>query len=351
MLTPAGEAFVHMDVPMNSFTHPEPLAAIALCDSRGRLNPHAVGWSPRPMVDCALPGHYGRRKRWNHWCITTPHWMLSFTQADLDYLGYAAAYFLDLQSGQALAFSQYRLFGRGCELPNQPQQGHEFNHPRLQLRVAEYAGRCRITIHAANLGEPPLQVDLDIQRPAHLESVNLVAPLSRNGFHATSRHLGLPCSGSVQLGNRQYSCVAGQSFASQDFGRGVWPLNSDWTRAAFAAPGGIAGNFGAGWTDYSGLSENTLWFGGELLHLGTAITLTQAPHNPLAPWQLRSADDAVNLTFTPRQRHQANRRLGPFFANTQQWFGAYEGVLRGPQGEHVPVNNALGWLGETRARW
>ena len=26
----------------------------------------------------------GRRKRWNHWCITTPQWTLSLTQADLD---------------------------------------------------------------------------------------------------------------------------------------------------------------------------------------------------------------------------------------------------------------------------
>jgi hypothetical protein len=336
---------------MNSFSHPEPFAAIALCDSRGQLNPLAIGWSPRPRVDCAIPGHYGRRKRWNHWCITTPQWMLTFTQADLDYLGYAAAYFVDLQSGQGAVFSQYRLFGRGCDLSDHPQESHEFNHPHLQLKVTEHTGRTRITINALDIGGQPLQVALDIQRPAHLDSVNLVAPLGPHSFHATSRQLALPCSGSVQLGKQAYSCVAGQSFASLDFGRGVWPLMSHWTRAAFAAPGGIAGNFGAGWTDYSGLSENTLLFGGELQHLDTVISITQAPHSPLAPWQLRSPDDTVNLTFTPHQRHQALRRLGPFFADTQQWFGHYEGVLRGSEGERVPVHNALGWLGETVARW
>ena len=31
---------------MNSFTQPEPFAATALCDSRGQLNPQAIGWSP-----------------------------------------------------------------------------------------------------------------------------------------------------------------------------------------------------------------------------------------------------------------------------------------------------------------
>lgn len=336
---------------MNSFTLAAPLAAIPLCSDQGQLNPQAIGWSPRPLVDCAIPGHYGRRKRWNHWCITTPDWMLSLTQADLDYLGYAAAYFLDLQSGQACSFSQFRLFGFGSHLPDHPQQSHEFNHPRLQLRVAEHTGRTRITVNAPDIGGQALHVALDIQRPAHLDSVNLVVPLGPRSFHATSRQLGLPCNGSVQLGQQHYNCVGGQSFAALDFGRGVWPLNSHWTRAAFAAPGGIAGNFGAGWTDYSDQTENTLWFGGELQHLDAPISIAPTTPGLLAPWQLNSADDAVSLTFTPRQRHQAYRRLGPFYADTQQWFGHYQGVLRGPRGERVPVNNALGWLGETHARW
>lgn len=336
---------------MNSFTLAAPLAAIPLCSDQGQLNPQAIGWSPRPLVDCAIPGHYGRRKRWNHWCITTPDWMLSLTQANLDYLGYAAAYFLDLQSGQACSFSQFRLFGFGSHLPDHPQQSHEFNHPRLQLRVAEHTGRTRITVNAPDIGGQALHVALDIQRPAHLDSVNLVVPLGPRSFHATSRQLGLPCNGSVQLGQQHYSCVGGQSFAALDFGRGVWPLNSHWTRAAFAAPGGIAGNFGAGWTDYSDQTENTLWFGGELQHLDAPISIAPTTPGLLAPWQLNSADDAVSLTFTPRQRHQAYRRLGPFYADTQQWFGHYQGVLRGPRGERVPVNNALGWLGETHARW
>jgi hypothetical protein len=135
-----------------------------------------------------------------------------------------------------------------------------------------------------------------------------------------------------------------------DFGRGVWPLHSHWTRAAFAAPGGIAGNFGAGWTDHSGLSENALWFGGELLHLDTQV-LIQQPQTPLAPWRLNSLDGRVDLTFTAQQLHKAYPRLGPFYADTKQWFGHFDGMLRGPTGACVPVDRALGWLGKTQARW
>ncbi|MGH8353336.1 MAG: DUF2804 domain-containing protein [Pseudomonas sp.] len=339
---------------MNSFTSASALAPASLqllCDAQGRLDPGAIGWSTRPQVHCALPAHFGRRKRWNHWCITTPQWMLSLTVANLDYVGYGAAYFLDLETGRAATHTLLRPFGRGCELPDTPLESHEFCHPRLQIKVSEHPGRLRLTVAAANFGGQPLQVALDIQRPAHLDSVNLVVPFAGQGFHATSRQLGLPANGSVQLGQQHYSCVPGQSFAALDFGRGVWPFRSHWTRAAFAAPGGIAGNFGTGWTEHSGLSENALWFGGELLHLNCPVQIEQLPGNGQPHWRLSTADQRLALTFSPRQQHQARPRLGPLYAHTRQWFGHFDGVLRGPNGERVPVDGALGWLGETHARW
>lgn len=337
---------------MNSLASPAaapPL--IPLCDPRGNLLPAAVGWSPRPRVQCALPGHVGRRKRWNHWCITTPQWMLSLTVANLDYLGYGAAYFLDMETGKAVAHTQLRLFARGCDLPETPLESHAFEHPQLQLRADAQPGRSRLTALVPDIGGQPLNVALDILRPAHLDSVNLVVPFRAGGFHATSRHLGLPTSGSVQLGDRQYDCEAGQSFASLDFGRGVWPLHSHWTRAAFAAPGGVAGNFGSGWTDGSGLSENALWFGGNLMHLDGPVQLRPLQDGTLSPWQLSTADGRVELQFTPRQHHLARPTFGPFHAATSQWFGCFDGVLRGPAGERVPVSKAVGWLGSTAARW
>ncbi|RCH05432.1 hypothetical protein CSC36_3477 [Pseudomonas aeruginosa] len=207
-----------------------------LCDSHGRLDPRAVGWSARPRVLCHIPGHFGRRKRWNHWCIVSPGWMLSLTIADLDYLTYGAAYFLDLDSGQAVAHTQIRFFGLGCQLPDEPQASHAFEHPRLQLRFDEQPGRLRVTGQAPDLGGLPLELALEVRRPSHLESVNLVVPMGEHTFHACSRQLGLPISGCLQLGRRRYDCQAGQSFAALDFGRGVWPLHTYWTRAAFAAP-------------------------------------------------------------------------------------------------------------------
>ncbi|PZW69941.1 uncharacterized protein DUF2804 [Pseudomonas sp. URMO17WK12:I1] len=336
---------------MNSpFIPPPP---IPLCDAHGRLNPEAVGWSAQPRVDCSLPGNRGRRKRWNHWSISTPEWILSLIQADLDYVGYGAAYFLDMNSGQHVALNQLSLLARGCNLPDTPLGSHAFDHQRLQLHFNEFPGRVRLTATSPNIGGQPLHLALDIQRPVHLESVNLVVPFGDKGFHATCRQVGLPVTGSVHLGDRDYECTSGHSFASMDFGRGVWPLHSHWTRAVFAAPGGIGGNFGSGWTEHSGLTENALWFGGALLHLEQTVQIQQTRNDPLAPWQLTTDDGQVDLTFTPRQAHVAKPRLGfgLAYADTFEWFGQYDGLLRNALGERVPVRAAQGWMGDTHTRW
>lgn len=322
-----------------------------LCLSNGNLNPQAIGWSHRPHIHCALPHNKGRRKRWNHWCFTSPKWMLSITQADFDYVGYAAAYFLDLETGKSVAHSQLRLLGRGCELPDEPMQSHAFNHSKLSFQLNEYPGRASLSVSAADIGGTTLHVLLDIHRPPHIDSVNLVAPMGANSFHATCRQLALPITGTVQVGERVYTCEAEHSYGAMDFGRGVWPVASSWRRATFATAGGIAGNFGTQWTDYSGLSENALWFGGELCHIDCPIDITRQEQTPLATWHLKTADQRVNLSFTPLQRHRAHRKLGPLFADTRQWFGHFNGELLNPQGKRVPVQAALGWLGATDARW
>jgi hypothetical protein len=322
-----------------------------LCDSRGQLNPDAIGASAGAMINCAIPGRYGRRKRWNHWCITTPNWSMVIAQADFDYIGYASVHFVDLLSGQAAMFDQYRLFARDCHLPDQPLQSHEFNHANLQLRVSEQDGRTGLSINAADATGLPLQAVLDFQRPAHLHGANLVVPIDQHNFHAASRQLGLPCTGSVQLGQQIYPCVPGKSFASQDFGRGVWPLNSRLTRAVFAAPGGIAGHFGSGWAESSGHSENHLWFGGQLHSIDSPMNIAEAHSNLFLPRSIASADEQVQLSFTPLQHHVFKRRFGIFYVDSQQWFGHFDGLLRNAAGERVPVRKASGWLAETQSRW
>lgn len=67
---------------------------VDLCDAAGLLNPAAVGWTRTPLHRCNLRG-WGRTKRWEYWCLTTPTHLIAITVADLDYLGVSNVFFLD----------------------------------------------------------------------------------------------------------------------------------------------------------------------------------------------------------------------------------------------------------------
>src|SRR5437867_6953055 len=99
-------------------TEPELTETVDLCTSDGRLNRAAVGWSRQPVHRGALPGSWGRRKRWDYWCIATPTHVLSVTYADVDYLGLVDVWFRDLGPGREVNRSAMVPLARGVSLPD-----------------------------------------------------------------------------------------------------------------------------------------------------------------------------------------------------------------------------------------
>ncbi len=71
---------------------------VDLCRSDGTLAPEAVGWSRRPVHRANLRG-WGRTKRWEYWCVTTPTHLVALTVSDLDFLRLDAVYVLELGAG------------------------------------------------------------------------------------------------------------------------------------------------------------------------------------------------------------------------------------------------------------
>src|SRR5947199_9537931 len=119
-------------------TEPELTEAVELCTSDGRLNRAAVGWSRQPVHRCALPGSWGRRKRWDYWCIATPTHVLSVTYADVDYLGLVDVWFRDLGSGREVNRSAMVPLARGVSLPDRVAgAGMELQRRALGLAITE----------------------------------------------------------------------------------------------------------------------------------------------------------------------------------------------------------------------
>ncbi len=317
-------------------------AAAELCDARGRLDPRAIGWARRPIVSAALPSGWPRRKRWHHWCVTSTAEVVALTVADLDYLGVASLVVIDRAGGRTLRRGAARPLGWRMDLPRDAVGGEvALGSMGLALSFRGAAGGVRLKARARGV-----EVDVEVERPPGHESLTVVVPWSDRRFQLTTKETALPATGTLRLDGRSRALAAG-AFATQDFGRGIWPYRTSWNWAGGAGTAGgrtIGLNLGARWTDGTGLDENALTIDGVLHPLEGGVAFDWDRARPLAPWRLHGPE--VELRFTPEVRERALLPLGVVAADLTLCFGRFAGRVL----SHA-VEDLFGWAEELHARW
>ena len=229
----------------------------------GTLNPEAVGWSRHPLHTCNLRGRFPRKKRWNYWCITTRDFLFSATVSDIDYLGLAFVYFLDFRTGYFHEKTVSTLLGRGFDLPPTADGDVEFVSPGLTASFLNHDQGVKISVDIPAFDGKVLTARLEVQPALDHETSMLLFPGAgvnsslpqaeyppRHRHSATRRRrirrpgrLYLPGPGPRNLALFQL-LELGLGFGSQQR----------------ATP--LASNFGAGWTDGTGLNENGICIDG-----------------------------------------------------------------------------------------
>ncbi|MBK5288613.1 MAG: DUF2804 family protein, partial [Acidimicrobiia bacterium] len=72
---------------------------VDLCTTDGSgLNPAARGWSRHPLHRANLGG-WGSNKRWDYWAVLAADLVISCVYSDIDHLGLADVYWVDLATG------------------------------------------------------------------------------------------------------------------------------------------------------------------------------------------------------------------------------------------------------------
>ena len=67
----------------------------SLCDKKGNLNPAAIGYARKPIIDCNLSHHFMRKKKWNYWCVYGEEILFSATISHLDFAAVCFVYFFE----------------------------------------------------------------------------------------------------------------------------------------------------------------------------------------------------------------------------------------------------------------
>lgn len=348
-----------MDTAESEQVVPEPELTgdtVALCGPDGLLNRAAVGWSRHPLHDCTLHRRWPRKKRWNYWCITSDRYLFSVTLSTLDYAGLAFVYVLDFETREFIERTWTVPFARGIEMSNTVEGRCAYEGQGIRVAFDQTSERIALNVRCSRFGNGPLEAAVAIDVPPAHESLNVVVPWDDLRYQFTSKQHALPASGTVTYNGTTIHFDTAASYACLDFGRGIWPYRCTWNwggGSGRSLDGRIVGlNFGAEWTDGTGMTENGVLVDGVLRKISDTVDFEYDPRAFMEPWHIKTRHtDEIDLVFTPFYERIAKSNLLIIQSEVHQLIGAYSGTVLSPKGEPTGVEPIIRWAEEHIAKW
>jgi hypothetical protein len=338
---------------------------VDLCRPDGRtLASEAKGWSRVPLHTANLRGGWGRTKRWDYWCVLAHDLIVSVTYADVDYLGMASVWWLDLSTGATGGAEPTLPLARGVLLPDRPgSEPLTYTGKTSSVNLVDDAEGTTITA-SWNEGGQPAQLDLRVECPAGHESLNVVIPWSDRRFQYTSKHQARPAHGRLTIGDtvRSIGTAPGETPTPEreawgvlDVGRGRWPYRIVWNwggGAGRTASGVVVGlQLGAKWTEGTGFTENGIIIDGRLTKIGDELEWSYEWDEPMNPWRVHQRNGNLDLTLTPTYDRHGGINAVVLATEVHQVFGTWTGHVTADDGTRHYVDGIIGFAEESRSRW
>lgn len=328
---------------------------VNLCDSKGLLNGDSIAWCRKPIINCNIHSHWPRKKKWNYWCIINKSCLFSVTLSNLDYIGMAFVYFLDLKTKKFIEETFITPFGKGIFMPDGVNEDIQYKGKQMEVSFKKESGNVAINVTSSKFGQGSLEADIEVMYPKDHETLTVVVPWSKSRFQCTSKHNCLPSKGILKVGSEIYDFKPEESFACLDFGRGVWPYHVEWNWATFSGnnKGKIVGvNLGGKWTDMTGMCENAVVVDGRLTKISENVQFIYDEEDFMKPWNIKtSISESVNLIFTPLYERIAKSDAAIIKSEVHQMVGYFNGSFTDESGERINVDNILGCSEQHKCRW
>lgn len=339
---------------MKQHAEKEILVPTMLCDKKGNLNPEAIGYARKPIIDCNLSGHFMRKKKWNYWCVYGEDILFSATISHLDYAAVCFVYFLEYETQRYFEKTVLIPLGTKVKMSTQVLETVSFANSELRIHMSHFDGDTHLSVICPDFDGEHLQAELTIHHPAADDSLNVVIPWNRQTFQFTAKHHTLPTTGTVKVGNRRYTFNEEESYSVLDYGRGIWPREATWNwgMASQRMRGRRIGlNFGGKWTDGTGMTENAIFVDGVMTKIHEDVIFEYDRNNFMKPWTIRSKfSETVDLTFTPFFERVAKTDAKLIRSEVHQVIGYYNGIVK-LENCSLRISQMMGCVEEHIAKW
>ncbi|TQR05526.1 DUF2804 domain-containing protein [Psychrobacillus soli] len=326
-----------------------------LCDEKGNLNPKAIGYAKKPIIESNLKGHYMRKKKWNYWCVFGDEILFSATISHLDYAAVCYVYFLNYETQRFVEKTVTIPFGNKVKMPSNVLESLHLHSKEMSIQLLYIQNETHMTITVPDFDGDLLHADLHISHPLEDESLNVVIPWNRTQFQFVAKHHILPTSGFVKMGDARYAFQAEDNFAVLDYSRGILPREMTWNWGFASGRIGlrrIGLNFGGKWTDGTGMTENAIILDGKLTKIHEDLLFTYDTNDFMLPWKVKTKfSNEVDLTFTPFFHRTTKTDIKLASSEIHQMIGYYNGKIQLENGPTLHIREMLGSIEERKAKW
>lgn len=326
-----------------------------LCDKKGNLNPAAIGYATKPLIDSNLSNHFMRKKKWNDWCIYGEDLLFSATIRHLDYVAICSVYIFQYETQYFFEKTITIPLGHKIKMSTRVLDTVILTNSEMSIHMNYHPHETHLSIVVTDFDGETLHAQLIIQHPKNDDTLNVVVPWNRQTFHFTAKHHTLPTKGFIKMGDKRFLFHEEESFAILHVGRGVWPREATWnlaTASQFVRHQRIGLNFGGTWTDGTGMTENAIFVNGHMTKIHEDVLFNYDTTHYMKPWTVSTKfTDQVQLTFSPFFERVASTNIKLIKSEVHQLFGYYTGTIRLKNGIILPIKQLLGSIEKYKAKW
>ena len=174
---------------------------VALCDNKGLLNPEAIGFARRPIIQSNLTGHFMRKKKWNYWCVYGEDTAVSPRRLVILIMQLSAyVYILDYETQRFYEKQITIPIGRNVKMPEEVLESVKFTNESLSIQMIHIQGETHLSVTFRILIMKCFMRIFTLSIHQNDDSLNVVIPKSRSVFQFTAKHHTLPTYGFVKIG-------------------------------------------------------------------------------------------------------------------------------------------------------
>ncbi len=294
-----------------------------------------------------------RIKEWDYYYVLNNDFGITFTIADLGYIGFVAIAFLNFKNKTVEQFDHMSILPRGkMNLPPSSKSGGiNIKNKKIDICFDRVDNERKITVDCPEFG---LKAELNLF-DENDESMVIATSWEKNRkkFYYNQKINCMPAEGIVEYNDKKYEFNKENSFAGLDWGRGNWTYKNRWywgSASGMYEGKKLGWNIGYGFTDRSPASENMIFYDGQA-HKIEDVLFEFNKDNYMEPWKFTSSDGRFEMDFESIVDRSSKTNLLLIKSEQHQVFGYYSGKLILDDGTEMVVDRFLGFAEDVLNWW